>query len=123
MFVYTYDEKGFFLQKYKCQESPLEKGVFLKPINSTEKEPPEVLEKQKAKMSEGEWVVVLDDETEIPTETPTIEDQRKLEYIKEGVTVEAMTVALWEKIVENKPQAMNDLQAKREAVKIKLPKA
>lgn len=34
-----------------------------------------------------------------------------------------MVVALWEKLVENRPEALEALQAKREAVKQKNPKA
>lgn len=50
------------------------------------------------------------------------EGKRRIEYTKQGVTIDAMIVALWEKIVENKPQAMNDLQTKRLRVKSDIPK-
>ena len=43
--------------------------------------------------------------------------ERKAEYIKAGCTDEAMRIALWEKIVENRPEAADALQVKRLAVK------
>lgn len=51
-----------------------------------------------------------------------VDQRRALEYSKEGATVEALTVALWEKIVEGRDEAANALQLKRAAVKAELPK-
>ena len=48
--------------------------------------------------------------------------KRQAEYLKEGITSEALIVALWEQIVENRPEAAQTLQAKRTAVKAKHPK-
>jgi len=46
------------------------------------------------------------------------EDARKSEYEKEGVSIEAMIVAMW----ENDPQTIAALEAKRQAVKLRVPK-
>lgn len=53
---------------------------------------------------------------------PKIEDLRREEYEKEGITPQMMIIALWELAVENRPQAVNELQAKRQAIKEKYPK-
>ena len=47
---------------------------------------------------------------------------RKDEYEKRGVTTEAMVVALWEKIVENRPEKAEELQVIRNEVKQQIPK-
>lgn len=51
-----------------------------------------------------------------------IANERMREYLKEGVTTDALAIALWEKVVENRPQAADALQAKRELVKARVPK-
>lgn len=43
--------------------------------------------------------------------------ERESEYIKEGCTEKALIVALWEKVVENRPEAADALEVKRQAVK------
>lgn len=48
--------------------------------------------------------------------------ERESEYIKEGCTEKELIVALWEKVVENRPEAADALEVKRQAVKIKIPK-
>lgn len=48
--------------------------------------------------------------------------QREDDYPRSGSTEKAMIVALWEKVVENRPQAADALQVKRDAVKGKFPK-
>lgn len=50
--------------------------------------------------------------------TEKYKDQRKSEY----PTLEQLTVALWEKVVENRPEAADELQAIREEVKARYPK-
>lgn len=52
-----------------------------------------------------------------------VQRDRQAEYNKEGVTVDNMIVALWEKVIENRPESADALQAKRVAVKAKIPKA
>jgi len=47
---------------------------------------------------------------------------REAEYQKEGCTEKAMRIALWEKIVENRSEAADALEIKRQAVKIRIPK-
>lgn len=52
---------------------------------------------------------------------PTIDELRKAEYDKRGATVDALTIALWEEKVEGKPDALDELQAIREQVKLDIP--
>lgn len=47
---------------------------------------------------------------------------REAEYNKEGCTIKALIVALWERIIEGRPEASDALEIKRQAVKIKYPK-
>jgi len=49
---------------------------------------------------------------------PTYEDLRRAEYPK----TDELIVALWEKVIEGRPESVIILQAEREAVKIKYPK-
>lgn len=59
-----------------------------------------------------------------PPDVPvlTVIQLREREYLKDGITTEALVVALWEKVVENRPESLEALQAKRLAVKAKIPK-
>lgn len=61
---------------------------------------------------------------EVQAEYELKEIQRKREeaYIKEGITEKALTIALWEAQVENRPEAMQVLEIKRQEVKAKHPK-
>ncbi|MBU1067467.1 hypothetical protein KKE60_06745 [Patescibacteria group bacterium] len=52
----------------------------------------------------------------------TVQEKRQQEYESTGCSVNDLIVALWEKIVENRPEEATDIQAKREAVKAKFPK-
>jgi len=49
-------------------------------------------------------------------------EEREKEYEKEGVTKSEMIVALWEKVIEDRPESADALQTKRQAVKVKIPK-
>lgn len=53
---------------------------------------------------------------------PTIAELREKEYDILGITEKKMTVDLWERIVENRPEASEETQAKRVMVKQKFPK-
>lgn len=57
-----------------------------------------------------------------PEKVPTVDELRKSEYEKAGITIEALTVALWEKLVENRPEAADAIQAKRLEIKARFPK-
>jgi len=46
---------------------------------------------------------------------PTYEDLRRAEY----PTTDELVIALWEQVIEGRPESATILQAKREAVKIK----
>lgn len=48
-------------------------------------------------------------------------DRREKAYVERGVTVEAMVIALWERVVEGRPEASEALQAIREGVKAEFP--
>lgn len=60
----------------------------------------------------------------IPPEPPElpVNEKRLREYNRRGIPSEAMVVALWEKLIENRPEAAAALQAIREDVKAKYPK-
>ncbi len=48
--------------------------------------------------------------------------EREAEYIKEGCTPKALIIALWERVVEGRPETSDALEIKRQAVKIRIPK-
>lgn len=58
-----------------------------------------------------------------PDPVLTYRELRSKEYLAQGITTEALAVATWEKAVENRPQAADDLQAKRAAIKTMFPKS
>jgi hypothetical protein len=49
-------------------------------------------------------------------------DERLRKYIERGVTIEAMSVAVWEKVMENRPEEADRLQTIREQIKLEEPK-
>ena len=49
-------------------------------------------------------------------------NHRQNAYEKEGVSIDAMIVALWEKTVENRADIATALEVKRQAVKTRFPK-
>jgi len=46
-----------------------------------------------------------------------VEDERRKKYNAAGVTIEAMIVALWEQVVEQRPAAAQELELLRQGVK------
>lgn len=52
---------------------------------------------------------------------PTVDELRKAEYEKRGVTIDALVIALWEAQLEGKTDALSQIQAIREQVKIDIP--
>jgi len=67
-------------------------------------------------LTEAERLTVLEEWNAIP---PTPYDElRKAEY----PSIEELTVALWEGVVEERMQAVTQLEIKRQAVKAKYPK-
>ena len=70
--VYLFDENNAFAGEYKAQESPLEPGVFLAPIRSTEVVPPTVTRSQYAQWNNSSWVIV--DIPDTPVYVPTQEE-------------------------------------------------
>jgi len=76
--------------------------------------------------AEAEMVTMESKDLEIENSTETktrrfIKD-RNNEYNKSGATRDLIMEALWEKVVEGKPEKADALQIVREAVKIKVPK-
>jgi len=65
-------------------------------------------------VTDEEYQVILDSMKPIPT----YEDLRRAEYPK----TDELIVALWEQVIEGRPESATILQAKREAVKIKYSK-
>lgn len=69
------------------------------------------------------WVVAGNKPViEMPPDA-SVEELRKEEYNKRGVTLENMIVALWEAQVEGKSEALEELQAIRAQVKEDIPKS
>ncbi|MFA5803659.1 MAG: hypothetical protein WC879_03355 [Melioribacteraceae bacterium] len=52
---------------------------------------------------------------------PTVQELRKKE-LDIVSPIDEMVIAIWERIVENRPEASNLIQQKREIVKLKIPK-
>ena len=65
-------------------------------------------------ITEAEYQIILEAEKPIPT----YQDLRRAEY----PSINDMTVALWEDVVEGRPKTRIALQVEREAIKIKYPK-
>lgn len=70
-----------------------------------------------------EWVA-QGNEAEVVdlTPVPALEERRQAEYDKRGCTTSALIVAMWEKVVEERSDEADRLQAIREQVKIDIPK-
>lgn len=68
-------------------------------------------------LAKGNAKQVVDD-----TWIPTVEEKRRMEYDKQGCNDHDLLVALWEKIVEGRPEVADEMQAKRQAIKTDIPK-
>ena len=53
---------------------------------------------------------------------PTTEELRQKEYLAKGLTPEKLIIALWEKVVEGRPEEADKIQAERIAIKQQIPK-
>lgn len=53
---------------------------------------------------------------------PTTTELRRREYERLGISAHELIVALWEKVIEGRPEAAEALQARRLAVKELIPK-
>ena len=56
------------------------------------------------------------------THYPDLAERRQAEYVKQGASTDALVVALWEQIVEDRPESADALQAIRAQVKLDIPK-
>lgn len=78
--VYLYDTNGIYTESYVANQSPLESGKFIEPVNSTEIEPPAISANQAAVFSNGTWYVEPDyrgqtwynQTTGVPTEITSV---------------------------------------------------
>ncbi|MCX7804800.1 MAG: hypothetical protein N3A38_06370 [Planctomycetota bacterium] len=68
------------------------------------------------------WVCARVSRGPVWTESPTVGDRRKAEYEARGATIEALTVALWELVVEKRPEAAEAIQEVRADVKAEIAK-
>jgi len=68
-------------------------------------------------LAEGGKPDVVSDHVEV-----TLEERRQAEYVKQGASTDALIVALWEQIVEDRPESAAALQAIRAKVKLDIPK-
>lgn len=59
----------------------------------------------------------------LPFEEPSVQAKRRDGYLAAGITVDAMTVALWEMVVEGRPASAQALQAARLTIKDRFPVA
>lgn len=57
MIVYQTDGNGIFVGTTEADESPLEPGVFHIPGGCVEQEPPELADGERARWTDGAWVV------------------------------------------------------------------
>ena len=55
-------------------------------------------------------------------ETVGYDEQRRIAYVNAGITTDAITIALREKIGEGRPEAFDSIQAKVAAIKLQYPK-
>lgn len=53
---------------------------------------------------------------------PPYDRARRTAYLNEGCTIQALAVALWERDVEGRPEAAEEIQKKRLEVKRRFPK-
>ena len=78
--VYLFDQQtGEFKGTYDAQESPLEPGVFIVPICSTESEPLAAMDGQSIRFVDGAWVyqALPVPQPELPPEPPTPEQLQR----------------------------------------------
>ena len=52
----------------------------------------------------------------------TTDELRQKEYLAKGLTPDKLIVALWEKVVEGRPEEADKIQAERIAIKQQIPK-
>jgi hypothetical protein len=56
--VYLFDSNGVYVEKWNAQESPLEPGVYIEPVNSTPISPPTIAANEAAVFANGAWSLV-----------------------------------------------------------------
>jgi len=70
MKAFSFDTDGFYVGEVNRQKSPLEPGVWLLPASSTDVQPPECQENEKAMWDGSEWIIVSLPELEQPITEP-----------------------------------------------------
>ena len=53
---------------------------------------------------------------------PTYQELRAKEFLEKGLTTEKLIIALWEKVVEGRPEEADKIQAERITIKEQIPK-
>lgn len=103
--VYLFDENNAFSGVYEAQESPLEQGVYITPVLSTDIPPPNFTENQTCNFVDGIWVVEdIQQPIPEPVIPPTIEQIRasmlplnrvqfKTVMLKNNLWIQAQTLA------------------------------
>lgn len=99
----------------KLHQELIEAGIPIDGVAATE--PPHIDFRPEATNAQREAA-----ETLLAAHVPEdYQDKREAAYQEQGITVEAMIVALWERVVENSPAASEALQAIREEIKAEFP--
>jgi len=66
------------------------------------------------------WVAEGNTPEPVDIEIVTKEEELRRAYQEAGCTTDALVMALWEKVVENRPEAADALQVLREQVKVQI---
>lgn len=69
------------------------------------------------------WVCARISDGPVWTPPPSVEERRREAYEARGATIEALVVAMWEKLIEGRPEAADAIQAARAEVKAEVPKS
>lgn len=57
----------------------------------------------------------------LPAEPTPVSDQRRAAYNAAGITTDELIVALWESVIEGRPEAADSIQTQRAAIKAAFP--
>ena len=80
------------------------------------------LEKGKISLEQVLKEIEIYKKTVVALPSPTYQEWRAKEYLAKGLTPDKLIVALWEKVVENRPEEADKIQVERVAIKEQIPK-